>query len=237
MMAVYSGRGLHGQTVEAIAAMIFSGECREGDPLDVSVLQDRLGVSSTALREAMKVLTAKGLISARPKLGTYVRPRSDWNLLDGDVIRWKFAGRPDHGFLRDLHELRAIVEPPVARLAALRRTPGQLEELQAALDRMAEAGDAGDPGAVVEADLLFHRALLAAGGNELLVRMEVVMGAGLAGRDRLVHGSRDSDDPVPSHLAVLDAVRAADEAAAEAAMRDLLAKAWNDVERLHLEGK
>ncbi|MEU0483201.1 FadR/GntR family transcriptional regulator [Streptosporangium sp. NPDC006013] len=237
MMAVYSGRGLHGQTVEAIAAMIFSGECREGDPLDVSVLQDRLGVSSTALREAMKVLTAKGLISARPKLGTYVRPRSDWNLLDGDVIRWKFAGRPDHGFLRDLHELRAIVEPPVARLAALRRTPGQLAELQAALDRMAEAGDAGDPGAVVEADLLFHRALLAAGGNELLVRMEVVMGAGLAGRDRLVHGSRDSDDPVPSHLAVLDAVRAADDVAAEAAMRDLLAKAWSDVERLHLEGK
>lgn len=233
-MAAYSGRGLHGQTVEAIAAMIFSDEYGEGDSLDVTVLQDRLGVSSTALREAMKVLTAKGLISARPKLGTYVRPRSDWNLLDGDVIRWKFAGRPDHGFLRDLHELRAIVEPSVAWLAARRRTPEQLDGLKAALDRMAGAVD---PTATVEADLEFHRALLTAGGNELLVRMEVVMGAGLAGRDRLVHGSYDTDDPVPSHLAVLDAIEAGDSDAAEAAMRELLAKAWSDVERLYQESK
>ncbi|MER7499785.1 FadR/GntR family transcriptional regulator [Nonomuraea pusilla] len=225
MTTAYGGRGLHGQTVEAIAAMIFGGEVREGDSLDVSALQARLGVSSTALREAMKVLTAKGLIGAKPKFGTYVRPRADWHLLDGDVIRWKFAGRPDPGFLRDLHELRAIVEPPVARLAALRRTPEQLDALERALRRMTE-GD--DP---VEADLEFHRALLMAGGNELVVRMEVMMGAGLAERDRLVHGS-SHDDPVPSHLAVLDAVRRSDADAAEQAMRDLLDKAWRDVEGL-----
>ncbi|NUW45485.1 FadR/GntR family transcriptional regulator [Nonomuraea rhodomycinica] len=225
-MAAYSGRGLHGQTVEAIAAMIFGGEYKEGDALDVVALQERLGVSSTALREAMKVLTAKGLIGARPKLGTHVRPRADWNLLDGDVIRWKFAGRPDPGFLHDLHELRSIVEPSVARLAAQRRTPGQLEELQQALDRMVAADDP------VAADLDFHRALLAAGGNELLVRMDVVMGAGLAGRDRLVHAANGGDDPVPSHLAVLEAIRRGDAEAAETAMRDLLAKAWRDVEGL-----
>ncbi|MBB6348684.1 FadR/GntR family transcriptional regulator [Nonomuraea muscovyensis] len=225
-MAAYSGRGLHGQTVEAIAAMIFGGEYEEGDPLDVVALQDRLGVSSTALREAMKVLTAKGLIEARPKLGTHVRARADWNLLDGDVIRWKFAGHPDPGFLRDLHELRSIVEPSVARLAALRRTPGQLDDLRRALDRMRQGGDP------VAADLDFHRALLAAGGNELLVRMDVVMGAGLAGRDRLVHASSGSDDPVPSHLAVLEAITRGDASAAESAMRELLAKAWHDVEEL-----
>ncbi|MER6951288.1 FadR/GntR family transcriptional regulator [Nonomuraea sp. NPDC000554] len=226
MMASYSGRGIHGQTVEAIAAMVFGGEFREGDSLDVTALQERLGVSSTALREAMKVLTAKGLIGARPKLGTYVRPRADWNLLDGDVIRWKFAGRPDPGFLRDLHELRSIVEPSVARLAALRRTPEQLDALRQALDAMAAATDP------VAADLDFHRALLAAAGNELLVRMEVVMGAGLAERDRLVHGSSSGGDPVPSHLAVLEAIGAADPDAAEAAMRSLLDKAWRDVDEL-----
>ncbi|MEV1238595.1 FadR/GntR family transcriptional regulator [Nonomuraea sp. NPDC049750] len=225
-MAAYSGRGLHGQTVEAIASMIFGGEFKAGDSLDVNALQERLGVSSTALREAMKVLTAKGLIAAKPKLGTYVRPRADWNLLDGDVIRWKFAGRPDPGFLRDLHELRSIVEPQVARLAALRRTPEQLDALRKALDAMASAA------APVAADLDFHRALLAAGDNELLIRMEVVMGAGLAGRDRLVHGSSGSDDPVPSHLAVLTAIERQDGEAAAAAMRDLLDKAWRDLEEL-----
>ncbi|MBT2231998.1 FadR/GntR family transcriptional regulator [Nonomuraea sp. NEAU-A123] len=209
MAAAYSGRGLHGQTVEAMAAMIFGGEFEAGDSLDVTALRERLGVSSTALREAMKVLTAKGLIGARPKLGTYVRPRADWNLLDGDVIRWKSAGRPDPGFLRDLRELRSIVEPPVARLAALRRTPEQLDTLQRALDAMASAADP------VAADLDFHRALLAAGGNELLIRMEAVIG-----RDGLVHGS--GADPVPGHLAVLTAIRMADGQAAESAMRELL---------------
>ncbi|MEW9550494.1 FadR/GntR family transcriptional regulator [Nonomuraea sp. NPDC050783] len=226
MTRPYEGRGLHGQTVEAIAAMIFSGEVREGDTLDVVALQERLGVSSTALREAMKVLTAKGLIGARPKLGTYVRPHDDWHLLDGDVIRWKFAGRPDPAFLRDLHELRSIVEPPVARLAALRRTPEELAALERALERMADEPNS------VQADLDFHRALLVAGRNELLVRMEVVMGAGLAGRDRLVHGPSHTGDPVPSHLAVLEAVRRGDAEAAERAMRDLLDQAWRDVEGL-----
>ncbi|GAA5084008.1 DNA-binding FadR family transcriptional regulator [Thermocatellispora tengchongensis] len=229
-MAAYGGRGLHGQTVEALATMIFSGEYREGDGLDVAELQERLGVSSTALREAMKVLAAKGLIMARPKLGTFVRPRQDWNLLDGDVIRWKFAGRPDHGFLEDLHELRSIVEPSVARLAALRRTEEDLEALRAALGRMAEAR--GDAGAMVAADLAFHRALLTASGNELLERMDVVMGAGLAGRDRLVHGAQPGDDPVPSHLAVLTAIAEGDADAADGAMRELLAKAWGDLLRL-----
>src|SRR5690606_35811948 len=193
---------------------------------DVHALRERLGVSSTALREAMKVLAAKGLIGAKPKLGTYVRPRADWHLLDGDVIRWKFAGGPDPGFLRDLHELRAVVEPPVARFAALRRTPEQLATLERALGRMA---DGSDP---VETDLAFHRGLLEAAGNELMARLEVVLGPGLAGRDRLVHGSEHTDDPVPSHLAVLEAIRKGDADAAEQAMRDLLDKAWRDVEEL-----
>lgn len=225
-MAAYSGRGLHGQTVEAIAAMIFGGELGEGASIDVVALQERLGVSSTALREAMKVLTAKGLIEARPKLGTHVRARVDWNLLDGDVIRWKFAGHPDPGFLRDLHELRSIVEPSAARLAALRRTPAQLGDLSRALDRMVEAADP------VPADVAFHRGLLAAAGNELLVRLDVVMGAGLAGRDRMVHTFGGADDQVPSHQAVLDAIIRQDADAAESAMRDLLARAWRDVEEV-----
>jgi DNA-binding FadR family transcriptional regulator len=229
----YGGRGLHGQTVEAVASMIFTGEFREDDCIDVVSLQDRLGVSSTALREALKILTAKGLISARPKRGTYVRPRSDWNLLDGDVIRWKFTAGPDDAFLRDLHEIRSIIEPSVARLAALRRDATHLTALERALWRM--DGARGDTAQTTAADVEFHRALLVASGNELLIRMDVMMGAGLAGRDALVHGTVGGADAIPSHRAVLEAVRAGDRGAAEEAMRALLLRAWRDLDRVRGE--
>ncbi|MEV5749035.1 FadR/GntR family transcriptional regulator [Actinoallomurus sp. NPDC052308] len=231
-MAFYGGRGLHGQTVEAVANMIFAGEFQEGDGIDVAGLQTRLGVSSTALREALKVLTAKGLILARPKRGTFVRPRSDWNLLDGDVIRWKFAAGPDDAFLRDLHEIRSIIEPSVAGLAASRRDTVQLIALERALQRMERArGDTE----VTAADVEFHRALLVATGNELLIRMDVMMGAGLAGRDALVHGVVGGADAIPNHRAVLEAVRAGDGDAAEEAMRALLLRAWRDLHRVRGE--
>ncbi|GAA4616356.1 FadR/GntR family transcriptional regulator [Actinoallomurus liliacearum] len=231
-MAFYGGRGLHGQTVEAVANMIFAGEFQEGDGIDVAGLQKRLGVSSTALREALKVLTAKGLILARPKRGTFVRPRSDWNLLDGDVIRWKFAAGPDDAFLRDLHEIRSIIEPSVAGLAAFRRDTVQLIALERALQRMERArGDTE----VTAADVEFHRALLVATGNELLIRMDVMMGAGLAGRDALVHGVVGGADAIPNHRAVLEAVRAGDGDAAEEAMRALLLRAWRDLHRVRGE--
>ncbi|GAA2099082.1 FadR/GntR family transcriptional regulator [Actinomadura alba] len=232
-MALYSGRGVHGQIVETIARLIFTGAFPPGANIDVVELQARLGVSATALREAMKVLAAKGLIAARPKLGTFVRPQADWNLLDGDVIRWKFAAGPDRGFLGELHEIRSIVEPAVAGLAARRRGDQDLAALEQALDRMVRAR--GTAAASTAADLEFHRALLVASGNDLLARMDVVMGAGMASRAELVHGAPGSTDPVPSHQAVLDAIAARDAGVAEAAMRDLLALAWRDLERVREE--
>ncbi|MEV0398548.1 FCD domain-containing protein [Actinoallomurus sp. NPDC050550] len=232
-MASYSGRGLHGQTVEAVANMIFTGEFSDEDCIDIARLQDRLGVSSTALREALKVLAAKGLISARPKRGTFVRPRADWNLLDGDVIRWKFAAGPDDAFLHDLHEIRCIIEPSVAGLAARRRDAAQLAALQKALERMDRAR--GNVDATTAADLEFHRALLVTSGNELLIRMDVMMGAGLASRDALVHSAAGTADAVPSHRAVLEAIRAGDAGAAEDAMRALLLQSWHDLDRVRGE--
>ncbi|WBB68077.1 FCD domain-containing protein [Micromonospora sp. WMMD812] len=230
-MAQYAGRGVHGQTVEVIARRILSGEIAEGATLNLAALQEELDVSLTALREALKVLTAKGIVDARQKRGTFVRPRADWNLLDGDVIRWQFADGTDPMLLDKLQEVRAIIEPAAARLAAARAAVDDLAVLDAALADM--AGAHADPAAAVAADLAFHRALLAATHNELLVRMEVVMETGLAERDRLVHGHGDGhDDPVPSHRAVVDAIRAGDEGAAETAMRELLAKAVRDVEKV-----
>ncbi|GAA2079513.1 FadR/GntR family transcriptional regulator [Streptomyces albiaxialis] len=239
-MSGYARRGVHGQTVEAIAHRVLGGQLGEGATLDLAALQEELGVSLTALRESLKVLAAKGMVDARQKRGTFVRPRADWHLLDVDVLRWQFQSGTGPGsgasgvppLLRDLAEVRGIVEPAAVRLAAERRTEADLAALDAALAAMAEADD-GAPEAV-EADLAFHRALLAASHNELLERMEMVISTGLAARDRIVHGpGHHPVDPVPSHRAVLEAVRAGDPEAAETAMRDLLAQAAQDLAELH----
>jgi DNA-binding FadR family transcriptional regulator len=227
-VARYSERGLHGQTVQEIARRILTGELRPGDTIDPAALGAELDLSLTALREALKVLAAKGLVASRQKRGTFVRPRSDWSLLDPDVIRWQFANRNDDAFLENLAEVRGIIEPQAARLAALRRTEHDLAALDGALNAMGRAD--GDAALAVQADLAFHRALLTATHNELLERMEIVIEVGLAERDRLVHGVGRQDDPVPSHRAVLDAVRAGAPEQAEAAMRDLLDKARRDLD-------
>lgn len=229
-MQQYAARGVHGQTVEVLAQRIITGQLAEGATLDITALQEEFDVSLTVLREALKVLAAKGMVDARPKRGTFVRPRASWRLLDGDVLRWQFARQARPSLFQDLHELRAIVEPGAASLAAQRATDDDLAALDAALAAMAEAG--ADAAAAVAADLAFHRALLAATHNELLLRMEIVIETGLAERDRMVHGAQHSSSPVPSHKAVVDAIRRHDPAQASRAMRKLLQKAIDDVAEL-----
>jgi GntR family transcriptional regulator, galactonate operon transcriptional repressor len=240
-MSGYARRGVHGQTVEAIAHRVLGGRIGEGDTLDLGALQSELGVSLTVLRESLKVLAAKGMVDARQKRGTFVRPRSDWHFLDADVLRWQFetaegpAGA-GHPLLRDLGEVRGIVEPAAVRLAAERRTDTDLAALDEAIAAMTSASAVGDD--AVDADLAFHRALLAASHNEMLERMEMVIATGLAFRDRLVHASgHRPQDPVPSHGAVLDAVRARDADAAERAMRALLQQSASDLEEIRRTGE
>jgi GntR family transcriptional regulator, galactonate operon transcriptional repressor len=241
-MSLYGNRGVHGQTVDAIGRRVLSGELAEDATLDLTALQAEFGVSLTVMRESLKVLAAKGLVGARQKRGTYVRQRSDWNLLDPDVLRWQFAASTGTSLLHSLEEVRGIIEPAAVRLAALRRTDDDLARLDEALDAMSRADDSAS---AVEADISFHHALLTATHNELLERMETVLESALAARDQLVHGTQldkgaqlvngttgAPDDPVPSHRAVLDGVRAEDADAAEAAMRALLDKAISDEERL-----
>lgn len=221
-------RGVHGQTVEALAGRILAGEIGEGDTLDLPALREELDVSLTALREALKVLSAKGIIDARQKRGTFVQPRSSWNLLDTDVMRWQTQADADHSLFDELTEMRVIVEPAAARLAAERATDADIEALSGAVDRMASARDLT---ATVRADLDFHRLLMAATHNAFLTQVERIIAIGLAERDKLVHG-RVEDDPVPSHRAVLDAITDRNPEAAYEAMRALVDKSGADLDRL-----
>jgi len=232
-MNTFIGRGLHRSTVESLGLRIVSGAVREGDTLDVVELQRDFDVSLTVIREALRVLASKGLVAARQKRGTYVRPRSEWQLLDGDVLRWQFGSSPSPKFFQDLEELRGIVEPPSARMAAERRTDADLAALERHLEAMAEA--AGESAAEIAADVAFHQALLLATDNELLTRLDVLIGNALETRDRLVHEARPPD-PVPAHRAVLDQVAKGDADGAEGAMRALIARSVEDVARLGASG-
>jgi GntR family galactonate operon transcriptional repressor len=213
--------------VEEIGVRIVRGDYAPGAPLLADMLEHEFDISKTVVREALKVLAAKGLVESRQKRGTVVRPRRQWSLLDSDVLRWQGGSQPDFSFLENLAEVRGIIEPAGARLAAQRRTDADLAELDDALDAMSAAG--ADTDAIVTADVRFHRALLEAAHNELLSRMEVVLEAGLQVRDRFVHNSRKSSDSIPAHRALLEAVRAGDAELAGSTVDELLAQASRDL--------
>lgn len=226
-MTHYPRRGLHGAAVNLIGRRIIHGDLVPGEILDLEALEREMDVSRTVVREAVKVLAAKGMLDARPKRGTFVRPRADWSLLDPDLLRWRYEESDDPEFLGNLAEVRSIVEPAGVRLAALRRTAADLATLREALAEFT------DPEETVASDLRFHRALLFATHNELLQQMEQVIEAGLRARDQLVHGQHVMDpETVQAHKAVLDAVETGDPDTAEAAMRALLSQADRDVEAL-----
>src|SRR5918911_4134642 len=109
-LRTYPRRGLHGAVVHEIGVRIVRGELEPGEQVPDDGLLDDPGVSRTVLREAIKVLAAKRLVESRPKTGTRVRPRRDWNLLDPDVLAWRLETAPDAGFFRDIAEVRRMIE-------------------------------------------------------------------------------------------------------------------------------
>ena len=119
-----SSRRLRGTLAQHLAVQILKGDFAEGHMFPVEVeFAAQMGISRSSLREALRILTAKGLVEARPRAGTRVSPRNQWNLLDPDLLAWQFEARPTRKFLEDLFELRMMIEPGAAALAATRRTP------------------------------------------------------------------------------------------------------------------
>ncbi|MDE2386026.1 MAG: FadR family transcriptional regulator, partial [Alphaproteobacteria bacterium] len=159
-------RNLNAEIAFKIGERICSGEFAPGTILPNEAEWGRIyGASRTAIREGMKVLQAKGLISSRPKIGTVVSPRSAWNVLDRDVLAWHGAALGKRAFLQSTQEFRRHIEPGIVELAALKRTVDQLDTIAAALSRMKTAKASTD---IVAADVAFHRGILAAANNELL---------------------------------------------------------------------
>jgi DNA-binding FadR family transcriptional regulator len=207
--------------VHEIGVRIVTGELKPGDAVPDNGLVDESVVSRTVVREAIKVLAAKGLVDSRPKVGTRVRPRRDWNLLDPDVLAWQIEAGPDARFLEQALELRRMIEPAAARLAAVRATDDQVTALYEAYEAMAAAGD--DLDAFMEPDLLFHRLLLEACRNELLEHMNEIFTAVL--RTVFAYSSISSSAyprAARRHRAIVKAIEARDPDAAERAVLRLI---------------
>lgn len=230
-MKNYPDRGLHGRLVNELGTAIVSGELVPGYTLDPDKLASERGVSRTVVREAIRVLSGKGLVDARPKRGTFVLARSNWNLLDPDVLAWQFQLVEDPEVLERLHEVRLMVEPSASALAAERRTADDLVELREAFSHMS-SGDL-NPDQIAAEDIRFHVGLLRATHNELIQQLSTLVGIGLSARDRFVH-THDVplEDAIGLHRAVLAAVEAGDAAAAERAMRNLVNAAGLDTRRI-----
>jgi DNA-binding FadR family transcriptional regulator len=215
------GRGLHGQLVQQLGQMIVSGDLGADRPLVPEEIGQRFEVSRTVVRESLRVLEAKGLVSARPNVGTRVRPVSDWNLLDPDIIEWRAFG-PQRDNQR--RELRWTIEPLAARLAAGHGRPDVQQRLSDMVEIMAHAMGQGDALTYSRADAEFHSLLIQVASNRMLEHLWGIVSSALQVSGGPVTGcDRPNDASLSHHGRIVDALAAGDGTAAETAMRQLLA--------------
>ena len=229
VIARKSALRVHGTIAREIGLAIVAGKLRPGQVLDGEIeASSRRHVSRTAYREAIRILSAKGLISSRPRTGTRVNPISEWHLLDPDLLGWMFSGMPRPEVIHGLFELRTIVEPAAAALAAQRRNSIHLQEMRAALGEMARHTLHKPEGR--DADGAFHAALLAATANPFVMSLTNGVTAAVNSltlfKQRLAKIDRD---PVPDHVRVYDAIAAKDPEAARDAMTRLIRLAIADM--------
>ena len=219
---------LHGTVARELGIRIVSGVLKSGEILEGEIAaSEQFKVSRTAYREAIRILAAKGLVHSRPKIGTQVSPRSEWHLLDPDVLGWIFTSEPDERLIESLFELRRIVEPDAARLAAMRRSDEQLRRMKEGLEGVAEHGFDSEEGR--HCDEAFHSALLEASGNDFIVSLTSGVAAAIALTTAFKQHRLPSPlDALPVHLAVLDAIEAQDAERAHDAMATLVERGFTD---------
>jgi DNA-binding FadR family transcriptional regulator len=224
-------KSFHATVVDHLAAMIVGGggSALQQLPTEGELCQ-QLGVSRTILREAVKTLAAKGLLVTGPRIGTRVQPASAWNVLDPEVIRWRLAAGVDQAFVRDIFELRLTIEPEAARLAASRADKDDIATLKSAYAAMEQAVNGGGKG-YIEADLAFHKTILAAAHNQFFAALTPAVSSLLKVSFRLSVKSRESArSSLPLHRDVATAIAEGKAAFAEQTMRSLIRSALNDIE-------
>lgn len=236
---------LREQVLHAIGIRIISGELQPGDVLPKEdTLSKEYGVSRTVIREAVKGLAARGLVESRPKVGTIIRPRRDWQMLDPAVLEWVAASEQSGEFMFHLAEVRQAIEPATAELAARNATPEDLARMREAYAQLEKSIDEEDAWAV--ADLEYHESIVAAAHNEFLAYIVRALRRPLQSKRRINIALVDllddnsvadpytspQDEVLSRHQEVLNAIEAGDEAGARSASYQLQDRVTRLVEEL-----
>ncbi|MET3759729.1 DNA-binding FadR family transcriptional regulator [Sphingomonas sp. UYEF23] len=215
------GRNLTHGMLDALGRAIVTGVYTDKRFPTEADLASQHGVSRSVTREAVKMLTAKGLLSARPRQGTIVQPAESWNLFDADVLGWLLERKFSLGLLRHFSELRIAIEPAAAELAARNAGAGGLVAIRAGYARMV-AAEAGEDDSL-DADIAFHVAILRAAGNPFFAQFEDVVTTALRSSIRFTNRFKGRSADLAAHGAVLRAIEARDGLAAQHAMQQIIA--------------
>ncbi|MGI9346923.1 MAG: FadR/GntR family transcriptional regulator [Gammaproteobacteria bacterium] len=213
------------QIAREIGRRIVAGTYGEGELIeDETNLAERYRVSRTAIRDAVKILSGKGLLEARRGIGTLVKPRNEWMLLDNDVLAWYQSAAPSREFLRQLMEVRHVFEPMAAFWAAQRAGDADVDKIRTAFHQMEE--EKGSIEDFILADAMFHRAILNSTNNAFMSAIEgVVFSALLVSINITNQDPRDNNASIPFHRDVAEAIGARDADRARRCMENLLADA------------
>ena len=216
---------LSAQVSRELGRRIVSGTYAPGDLVeDEAALAERYKVSRSVIRDAVKILVGKGLLEVRRGIGTRVRSRANWGLLDDDVLAWYQSAPPNGEILRQLMDIRLVFEPKAARWAADRATDEERAQIGTAIERMEDETASVED--FVIADAVFHRSILRAAHNEFLAAMEGVIFSALLSSIRLTNRDpRENEDSIPFHREVYEAIAVQDGERAERVMEMLLGDA------------
>ncbi|MFV0625296.1 FadR/GntR family transcriptional regulator [Sphingomonas sp. ac-8] len=206
--------------VDALGRKIVRGDYADAAFPTEAELTKEHGVSRSVTREAVKMVTAKGLLRAKPKIGTFVQPLDHWNLFDVDVLRWLMEQKLSRALLRQFNEMRLIVEPQAAAWAARRATPAQVTAILAGLKRMQAAAEGRDD--ALDADIAFHVAVLRATGNPFLSQFRDIVATALHASIRVTNRQAQGKACIPDHEAVYQAIAAGEPQRASEAMAKLI---------------
>jgi DNA-binding FadR family transcriptional regulator len=215
-----AGRNLTFGMLDALGRAIVTGVYDDQRFPTEAELAAQHAVSRSVTREAVKMLTAKGLLTARPRKGTTVQPPSCWNLFDADVLRWLLERSFSLDLLRQFSELRVAIEPEAAALGAREADPQAIAAIEAGYQRMEAAEENRDD--ALESDIAFHIAVLDACGNPFYRQFRDVVTTALRTSIRFTNRFKGRTASLPAHRAVLDAIRARDPQAARAAMAAII---------------
>ncbi len=222
------GRNLTYGMLDSLGRAIVTGHFDERPFPTEAELAKQHDVSRSVIREAVKMLTAKGLLSARPRQGTIIQPGASWNLFDADVLRWLLERKFSIELLKQFSQLRIAIEPEAAALAAKLGEAADFAAISAGLARM-EAADKGndDP---LESDIAFHVAVLRASRNPFYWQFRDVVATALRTSIRFTNRINGRTASLTDHGAVCDAIVARDADGARQAMRHLIGEVLDLIE-------